>query len=555
MTAGPRSPIQSHCFYFYNRLCRMRSIVRAGAGTVSELDNVVHVIHFCLVKERLRLLGNFHRARSHCRSRSGRAFACTRSCARGGANNCLGKKDRLDPHSRATVIFPRTLEAFAQWNVLEPFLNAGNKVPHVRLRYGPNGKQFAHFDFTQLIDSTEFPFALALPQNETERILLEAVAATGMSDVRFGREVVSCSQGPEKVQIGLRQNGGEETLEGKFLVGADGAHSVVRASLGFELVGKTYPTRAFLADIRVPEKSDQSDFWPALIDERGLIVGIRFGNRIFRIVEDAISDEVSEPNLDAHIGRITKRLFGDVEPEIIWKSIYHKHRRVAPDFRRENIILVGDAAHLNSPAGGQGMNSGIQDSHNLAWKLASAMNDQDAQTDTLIQSYAEERRTYIESVIETFTDMAERFQSAPIFIRVFLTRVLGRIFGINKSAPSMARRLAMLEFSYKASPLLRGNAQAVGRRVPNAILGDGKRLYSKLSGGAALLCCGANDSVKAIARETKVSIVDVDVFQLAKFFGQNKFAAVVRPDQIVGCVAAPDALDRATVMAALGRMN
>ena len=97
----------------------------------------------------------------------------------------LEQKAQLDPHSRATVILPRTLEILAQWGVIDRFVEAGNRVSHIRLRRAPKGEQIVHFDLTDLTNDTSTPFAIALPQDKTERLLLEAVAATDLVDVRF----------------------------------------------------------------------------------------------------------------------------------------------------------------------------------------------------------------------------------------------------------------------------------------------------------------------------------------------------------------------------------
>jgi 3-(3-hydroxy-phenyl)propionate hydroxylase len=303
----------------------------------------------------------------------------------------LEQKRQLDPHSRATVILPRTLEILAQWGVLGRFVEAGNRVAHIRLRRAPKGEQIVHFDFTDLTNDTATPFAVALPQDRTERLLLDAATATGLVDIRFDTKVLGFEQSARGIKLRAQSREGVFDLGGAFLVGADGAHSVGRETLGLELEGKTYPTRALLADLRVPTEVDQTEFWPALLDE-GLVVGIRFGDGVFRIVADAVDTSVDDRTIDEHVDRLARRLFGVPALETLWRQVYHKHQRCAPQFRVGRAALAGDAAHLNSPAGGQGMNSGIQDAHNLAWKLARAATDPGANVDALLDSYAEERR-------------------------------------------------------------------------------------------------------------------------------------------------------------------
>ncbi len=467
----------------------------------------------------------------------------------GVASIVLERKPHLDPHSRATVILPRTLEIFAQWGVLDHFVEAGNRVAHIRLRRAPKGEQIVHFDFTDLTNDTSTPFAIALPQDQTERFLLDAVTATGIVDVRFDTTVLGFEQDTHWINLRVKSPEGEHELRGDFLVGADGAHSVVRGTLGLELEGKTYPTRALLADIRVPREVDQTEFWPALLDE-GLIVGIRFGDGIFRIVSDAVDETVDEQTISDHVDRIARRLFGTPAMETIWQGVYQKHKRSASRYRVGRALLAGDAAHLNSPAGGQGMNSGIGDAHNLAWKLARAVNDPDANVDALLDSYAEERWGYVDREVQSTTDMAERFESAPTFLRASLVWLGDKLLGVGNSAPIVARRISMLDVVYGRSALSESGAP-VGSRVPDVIGGDGHRLLGD-QWSALVLQAGCKDAARRLASALGLPLMDGDVARLVKFFGRDRFVAVIRPDRIVGWLGDAEAFDIGACEAALG---
>ena len=461
----------------------------------------------------------------------------------------LEQKQQLDPHSRATVILPRTLEVFAQWGVIDRFVDAGNRVAHVRLRRAPKGEQIVHFDLTDLTNDTPTPFAIALPQDKTERLLLDAVKATGLVDIRFDTKVLGFEEAAQGVTLRVQSPDGEHELRASFLVGADGAHSIVRETLGLALEGKTYPTRAMLADIRVPPEIDQTEFWPALLDE-GLVVGIRFGEGIFRIVADAVDDSVDEHTIDSHVDRLAQRLFGVAPIETLWRATYHKHERSAPHYRVGRALLAGDAAHLNSPAGGQGMNSSIQDAHNLAWKLARAISDPNANVDALLDSYAQERWGYIDRVVQPTTDMMERFESAPTFLRVSLVWLGDKLLGVSKSAPSVARKVSMLDVEYGRSALL-ASESPVGSRVPDVIGGDGLRLLGD-QWSAVVLQARSGDAAARLASILELPVVDGDVAALAKFFGRDRFVALIRPDRIVGWVGKGDDVDLQACAAALG---
>ncbi len=470
--------------------------------------------------------------------------------ARSGVKSTvLEQKARLDPHSRATVILPRTLEILAQWGVLDSFVDAGNRVAHVRLRRAPRGDQIVHFDFTDLTNDTATPFAIALPQDRTERLLLDAITATGLVDIRFETKVLGFEQDARGIKLRAQSPEGEYELGGGFLVGADGAHSVVRETLGLELEGKTYPTRALLADLRVPPEVDQTEFWPALLDE-GLVVGIRFGDGIFRIVADAVDASVDEQTIDEHVDGLARRLFGVPAIETLWQQIYHKHQRCAPRFRVGRAVLAGDAAHLNSPAGGQGMNSGMQDAHNLAWKLARAVTDPGANVDALLDSYADERRGYVNRVVQPTTDAMERFESAPTFLRVAAVWLGDKLLGVGNSAPAVTRRVSMLDVVYDRSDLLKSETP-VGSRVPDVIGGDGRRLLGD-QWSAVVLHAGCEEAGRRLADALELPLIDGDVANLAKFFRHDRYVALIRPDRIVGWLSDGDAVDIEACKAALG---
>lgn len=470
--------------------------------------------------------------------------------ARSGVGSVvLERKAELDPHSRATVILPRTMEILAQWNLREQFAAAGNCVPHIRLRHAPEGKQFAHFDFTDLTNDTATPFALALPQDQTEHLLLAAVTATGMVDVRFNTEVLGFEENDDGVVLRVRSSEGEHELRGTYLVGADGAHSVVRGGLGFELEGKTYPTRAMLADVRVAPEKDQTEFWPCLLNE-GLVVGIRFGGGIFRVVADSVDESVTDETIGDHVNQLVTRLFGLPPVETIWQRTYRKHQRCAPRFRVGRVLLAGDAAHLNSPAGGQGMNSGIQDAHNLAWKLAMAVSDQRADVDALLESYAEERWGYVNEVVLPTTDAMERFESGPTFLRVAVVWLGDKLLGAGESAPAVARRVSMLDVVYGRSALIQSDAP-VGLRLPDVIGVHGNRLLGD-HWGAVVLQAGYERAAGELGSALGLPVLDGDVAALAAFFGRDRFVALVRPDRVVAWISSTESIDTVACFAALG---
>jgi hypothetical protein len=237
---------------------------------------------------------------------------------------------------------------------------------------------------------------------------------------------------------------------------------------------------------------------------------------------------------------------------VVWHSVYRKHERCAPRFRHGRIVLAGDAAHLNSPAGGQGMNSGIQDAHNLAWKLAAAATDPTADADALLESYSAERTRLISRAVLPFTDLTERFQTARPHRRIALVRALDAIFAGKGSSGALTRRFAMLDVHYDHSPLLRDRAEGIGRRVPDVLLDDGQRLYTAIPTGA-VLWAGTTNGAKDLAARVGLPAIEANVAALTKFFDRDTYIALIRPDHIVGAITDPAQPDHTQFTAALGR--
>src|ERR1700751_4109747 len=215
------------------------------------------------------------------------------------------------------------------------------------------------------------------------------------------------------------QNSGGETksYRGRYLVGCDGAHSVVRGELGWELEGKTYPTRVLLADVRIQDERDQLP-WPVFApDVSGVLAGLRYQPHHWRLISTLNPGESEQAVLESSsIDRKVVQLLGEGSHEQLWSSVFHIHCRTSPHFRQGRVLLAGDAAHINSPAGGQGMNSGIQDAHNLAWKLARILAGADAEA--LLASYEVERREAVIKNVDRYTDFLTRFGLlAPGFVQ------------------------------------------------------------------------------------------------------------------------------------------
>ena len=439
----------------------------------------------------------------------------------------LEKAAELPPYSRAVVVLTRTLEAFQGWNVGDRFINTSEFVPKFSAYRAETNTPFLHLDFRYLAGITPSPGIAVLPQDRTEQILYEELLKSGMGQVRFQHEVVEVTQDDACVHLTTQSNDGSRwDLQADYLVGCDGAHSAVRQSLGLTLQGTTYPVHVFLADVRVTDERDSLP-WPRLaFDAPQFLFAVRFETGHWRIVGGlGATDDIAPLDNEFYKAQV-ERTLGPGPFEVMWESKFSIHRRHAASFRKGRILLAGDAAHLNSPAGGQGMNAGIQDAHNLAWKLANAMHGGDA--DTLLDSYDLERHEAITEGVEKITDRLSRFG---LFtskkMRDTLASIAGKLIALPVFRRRMLLAMTMLGAHYRRSPLFRGRSSLIGRRSPEiSALGEYR---------PTLFLYQASEDIAAAA--SSLQIPEITVAQTTNWQAWKcgePFVALVRPDGIVG---------------------
>ena len=240
-------------------------------------------------------------------------------------------------------------------------------------------------------------------------------------------------------------------------------------------------TRTFAADVSARVRFDLP----------GLRGAIRFGDRSWRVMA-SVPKELSDEDVLAplaHQQRV-RDLFGDAPFETQWSSIFKIHRRHAQRFAVGRVLLAGDAAHLNSPAGGQGMNAGIQDAANLAWKLALAAQTEDC-APALIDSYDRERREIITDTVERVTDRITRFGiTFPMRARQFVIRTFARAVRGRGMQRKLCRGIGMLSGRYANSPIIDNRHPLAGRRLDDLRLPDGSRLSAQRGGAATMIVVG-----------------------------------------------------------------
>ena len=382
---------------------------------------------------------------------------------------------------RAIAIHSRTVETFELMRLADDFLGAGHRINGVNM-YGESGR-IAHAAFGML--ETRYPFVLGVPQDETERILEERVARLGVR-VERNTELVSLTQRESGVSAHLRTADGGEEVEPDWLLGCDGAHSTVREQLGISFSGATYPELFVLADVKVAGDLDHAEAQVWLQREGALAFFPLPGDRWRLIITNSPPDWHGEPSLAQCQALVDERglerlRLGDPR----WTSVFRIHRREAARFRNERVFLLGDAAHIHSPVGGQGMNMGIQDLFNLAWKLSLVLRN--GGNPQLLDSYEAERKPVDEAVIRQ-TDRGTRLislhSSVSRFVRDHLMSLLAQIPAV---AEKLGETLSGLAVNYRHSPIVEEHAAgmagpAAGDRAPDAPLvaakdGASLRLY------------------------------------------------------------------------------
>ena len=299
----------------------------------------------------------------------------------------------LGPHTqaRATAIQPGTLEIFARSGVLDRVLAESEHLRFARL-YDAQLRQVGETAFAGV--GCEWEFQCSLPQWRTERILADRFVELG-GTVERGVEAVSVRQRDDGVAIGLkRADGTAETVEASWVIGAGGAHSVTRESMAETLAGTTYPGTSVVASgimaCGLPRDSS------ALIASAAgwvLVVPLPGGNWL-TFVGDVNEDEAQTLASDAKTGAVAAMIGRRVAQgigveEVAWAAPFRMHRRLVPQLADGRCFLLGDAGHLSSPFGGEGLNSGIHDGNNLGWKLALELRGRSRPR--LLESFAAER--------------------------------------------------------------------------------------------------------------------------------------------------------------------
>jgi 3-(3-hydroxy-phenyl)propionate hydroxylase len=306
----------------------------------------------------------------------------------------LDREASLPDDLRASTVHPSSLDLLDTIGVTERIIPIGLDAPVYQYRDRISG-EYVNFDLGVLRDDTRFPMRLQCEQFKITRVIVAMLADLPNAEVRFGVEVTDVVAGANGVTLTVRDRSGRiDLVHGAFAVACDGASSTVRKRLGIEFEGFTYPEK-FLS---IGSPLDYTAYLPGLANvsyisdpvEWCALVRVVGSWRIVFPIESAVADDqlLSEANVD----RLMKTFIPITEPyEIFHRSIYRVHQRVAETFHHGRVFLAGDAAHLNNPLGGMGMNSGIHDAFNAVDKIARVLIGGE-DPEALMAQYTRQRR-------------------------------------------------------------------------------------------------------------------------------------------------------------------
>ncbi|MBB5788688.1 FAD-dependent oxidoreductase [Jiangella mangrovi] len=403
--------------------------------------------------------------------------------AAGVACTLVEQRTGRSPLTRAFAVHARTLEVFDARGIAEQVIGTGQRVAALSL-FGN-----VEVDLSDL--PTRFPFVLVTPQYNVEDVLAERARAAGAAVVT-GTEVTGLDQDGDGVTVRLTgDDGGRRELRAAYAVGADGVRSTVRDALGLPFPGEAVVQSVMLADVRLADPP--AEVLVVNANDDGFAFIAPYGDGWYRVIAwDRREQRPDDDPVDLdEIRDVATRVLGTDYGmhDVRWMSRFHSDERLVPRYREGRAFLAGDAAHVHSPAGGQGMNTGLQDAANLGWKLAAAV--QGWAPPGLLDSYDTERRAVGASVVQgsgTLLRMALTGSAALRAVRNLAGAVAASIGPLQRKAGEFVSGLAI---GYGRE---RGDHPLVGRRVPDVTVvtesGTKTRLYEELRRGRFVLLTG-----------------------------------------------------------------
>ena len=473
----------------------------------------------------------------------------------------IDSKEDVTPFSKALGVHARTLEIYEQLGIAKQAVAQGTIAGKVRLLYAD--KIRGELDISSIGQGmSAYPYMLVLEQSKNERLLYDYMLAHG-KDVMWQTSLVSFSQTETEVTAQVKHGDNQShTFEAKYLVGCDGPKSDVRHGLGLAFEGSTFERLFYVADVRIDWRFSHDALHVCLTPNSVVAFFPMPGEHRYRIV-GAFPEGFEQDEGETLYEEIEERIKLESQialeiSQVNWFSTYKVHTRHVENFSSGRCFLAGDAAHIHTPAGGQGMNTGIQDAYNLAWKLAFVL--QGKASSKLLDSYSEERLPNAKKLLRTTDRMFNLLAGSNKWVNIIrtifppLAKYIVRLNGVKKRFFPL---ISQIGINYRKSSLSQHSADKVfdvkaGDRMPYFLI-DNVSIYNKLYDPKFHLLTFTNsqDGLQNKADEIKTKyahILDYQILTLSlvvvKVFGIDKsFTVLLRPDNHIALISTDTSLE------------
>ena len=343
----------------------------------------------------------------------------------------IDSKQGPTTYSKALAVQARSLEMYRQMGVIDKVIANGKQAEGAC--FVTDGDQAASLSFQNVGENqTLFPYILMYQQSKNERLLLDYLTLN-CCPVYWNTTLISLKQNSDGVEAGLETSTQQQTINCEWVIGADGAHSIVRQQTGISFAGNNYSQRFYLADVKINNDELTGDRVQLYLSKKGLTGFFPMPEeKFYRIIGNLPNqfDDDAEPEIKEILPFVKVVTGFDLSVQTInWFTTYKLHHRMAEKFRNGRCFLIGDAAHIHSPVGGQGMNTGLQDAYNLAWKLAAVINKQISET--VLDSYATERMPLAKTLLSTTDRVFSLIMSNNWLVRLFTRNVMPKLLNFG----------------------------------------------------------------------------------------------------------------------------
>ncbi|MFL5800498.1 MAG: FAD-dependent monooxygenase [Roseiflexaceae bacterium] len=497
--------------------------------------------------------------------------------------------------SKAIGLQYRVSEVLAWMGLFERF--RARSVMGAGINFNLNGEPILHLQLDRLQGMSGRgafePQSVMLPQSATEGLLIDALHERGVA-VEYSTAFVAFTQDGERIVSRIQHAGGaEELVESQYLVSCEGAHSLIRKQAGIAFVGRTYPLAYYMADVEVDWQLNRNEVY-VWLHEDGMFSAIPMpGERRWRLFVESsaqVDERPTEVTLDL-IRQLMAERIDDHTTQLsapTWLTEFRISCRMVDRFRSGRAFLAGDAAHIHSPTGGQGITTGIQDAYNLTWKLGMVLRG--AAPDTLLDTYDEERQVAVQRVLASTDQTSNIMLAHSRAAQLFRDRVVLPLLRSRAMQKRITRRLSQLDFNYRGLSLsaqqeagLFGRARVrAGNRTPDVLFRDARTgeqtsLFAHLGRSRlfALLGPGAGERPAEVARLREAlgrlgidcllvlpetaqpphgsdGLIDISGDFQRLYGARGEFLYLIRPDGYVGLFQRP--IDERALRAYMARL-